>query len=133
MKEFLGLYGIAAAVFVAIDAVWLTTIANSFYKDKLGKLLAEKPNLGAAALFYAIYIVAMVVFVIKPGLDQSLWEVAGKGALLGLAMYATYDLTNHATLKDWPSAITVVDLIWGTVITTVVSVGTVFIYTRFIS
>lgn len=133
MKIFLSLFGIAASIFIIIDSIWLTTIANGFYKEKLGKLLAEKPNLGAAALFYAIYIVAMIVFVIKPGLDQSLGLVAAKGALLGLAMYATYDLTNHATLKDWPTAITVVDLIWGTVITTVVSVSTVFLYTRFIS
>lgn len=130
MKIFLSLYGIAAALFIVIDAIWLTTIANSFYKDKLSKLLAEKPNLGAAVLFYAIYLVALVVFVIKPGVSQSLWEVAGKGALLGLAMYATYDLTNQATIKDWPTSITVVDLMWGTFITAVVSVGTVFIYSR---
>ena len=75
MKIFLSLYGIAATLFVIIDAIWLMTIANSFYKDKLGKLLAEKPNLGAAVLFYAIYLIALVIFVIKPGVSQSLWEV----------------------------------------------------------
>lgn len=133
MKTFLALYGIAAGLFVVIDSIWLTTIANGFYKDKLGKLLADKPSLAPAVLFYAIYIFAMIVFVIKPGIDQSLFTVAWKGALLGLAMYATYDLTNQATLKNWPHAITAVDLLWGTFITMTVSVGTVFIYTRFIS
>lgn len=133
MKTFITLYGIAASIFLIIDSIWLTTIANGFYKDKLGKLLAAKPDLLAAGLFYAIYIFALVVFVIKPGLDQTLFAVAWKGALLGLAMYATYDLTNQATLKDWPHIITVVDLLWGTFITMTVSVFTVLAYTKFIS
>lgn len=133
MKTFITLYGIAASIFLIIDSIWLTTIANGFYKDKLGKLLAAKPDLLAAGLFYAIYIFALVVFVIKPGLDQTLFSVAWKGALLGLAMYATYDLTNQATLKDWPHIITVVDLLWGTFITMTVSVFTVLAYTKFIS
>ncbi len=133
MKQFASLYAIAATLFIVIDAIWLTTIANSFYKDKLGKLLADKPSLAPAALFYALYIFALIVFVIKPGIDQSLATVAWRGALLGLVMYATYDLTNQATLKDWPHAITIVDLLWGTFITMTVSVGTVFIYTKLIS
>lgn len=133
MKTFLSLYGIAAGLFVAIDAVWLTTIANKFYKDKLGSLLADKPSLTPAVIFYALYIIGLVVFVIKPGIDQSLFTVAWKGALLGLVMYATYDLTNQATLKNWPQSVTIVDLLWGTFITMTVSVGTVFIYTKFIN
>lgn len=133
MKLFFSLYGIAATLFIAIDAIWLTTIANGFYKEKLGKLLADKPSLGPAAIFYALYIVGLVVFVIRPGIDQSLATVAWRGALLGLVMYATYDLTNQATLKDWPQAITIVDLLWGTFITMTVSVGTVALYTRFFS
>lgn len=133
MKLFLALYGIAASIFVIIDAIWLSIVANSFYKEKLGKLLAEKPSLGAAAIFYALYIIGLVVFIIKPGIDQSLTTVAWKGALLGLIMYATYDLTNQATLKDWPVSITIVDLIWGTFITATVSVLTVLIYTRILS
>lgn len=133
MKQFASLYVLAATLFLVIDAIWLTTIANSFYKEKLGKLLAAKPDLLAAGLFYAIYIAALVVFIIKPGLDQSLFTVAWKGALLGLAMYATYDLTNQATLKDWPHIVTIVDLLWGTLITMTVSVLTVLIYTKFMS
>lgn len=133
MKTFLSLYGIAATLFIAIDAVWLTTIANSFYKNKLGHLLADKPSLGPAAVFYALYIVGLVVFVIKPGIDQSLATVAWRGALLGLVMYATYDLTNQSTLKNWPQSLTIVDLLWGTFITMTVSVGTVLIYTKLLN
>lgn len=133
MKTFLALYGIAASIFLVIDSIWLTTIANGFYKAKLGKLLAAKPDLLAAGLFYAIYIAAMVVFVIRPGIDQSLITVAWKGALLGLAMYATYDLTNQATLKDWPHIVTIIDLLWGTFITMIVGLLTVVVYTKFIS
>ena len=133
MKLFLSLYVLAAGIFVIIDAIWLSVIANSFYKEKLGKLLAEKPSLGAAAIFYALYILGLVVFIIKPGIDQSLTTVAWKGALLGLIMYATYDLTNQATLKDWPVSITIVDLIWGTFITATVSVLTVLVYTHLFS
>lgn len=133
MKTFAALYGIATGLFVVIDAIWLTLIANKFYKEKLGSLLADKPSLAPAVIFYAIYILALIVFVIKPGLDSSLSTVAWRAALLGFAMYATYDLTNQATLKNWPHSITVIDLLWGTFITTVVCVSTVFIYTRFIN
>lgn len=133
MKLFLALYGIAATIFVVIDAIWLTLIANKFYKEQLGHLLAAKASLVPAAIFYALYILALVVFIIKPGVDQSLTTVAWKGALLGLVMYATYDLTNQATLKSWPTTVTIVDLLWGTFITMSVSVLTVFIYTRIFS
>jgi uncharacterized membrane protein len=126
--EFLKHFATAAAIFVAIDAVWLTVVAGKFYKKHLAHLLAPKPNLGAAAVFYAIYIVGMVVFVIDPGLKESTGWVIAHAALLGLTMYATYDLTNDSTLKDWPRKITYVDLLWGTTITTVVSTITVLIF-----
>ena len=131
MKTFFSLYALAAAVFVAIDMIWLTVVANKFYKDQLGKLLAEKASLAPAVLFYALFIVGLVVFVIKPGLDQALSTVAWRAALFGLVTYATYDLTNQATLKDWPVKITVVDLIWGAVLATVVCVATVALYNKF--
>lgn len=131
MKTFLTLYGIAATVFVAIDSIWLTIVANKFYKDKLGYILAEKASLAPAVLFYLLYILGLVVFVIKPGLEQGFGSVAWRAALFGLVMYATYDLTNQATLKNWPATVTIVDLIWGAVVTTAVSVATVFIYGKF--
>ena len=115
-------YLLAAGLFVAIDAVWLTTMSKRFYNKYLKDFLAPKPNFVAAGVFYAIYIFAIVVFVLNPGLErESLSFVVGHGALLGLAMYATYDLTNQATLKNWPTILTVVDLAWGTVVTTLVS------------
>lgn len=131
MKQFAGLYAIAAAIFVAVDMVWLTLVAKNFYKDKLGSLLAEKASLLPAVLFYALFIVGLVVFVIRPELDASLAKVALKGALFGLVTYATYDLTNQATLKNWPSAITVVDLLWGACISALICTLTVFIYRKF--
>lgn len=131
MKEFVSLYGIAVALFVAIDMVWLTVIAKNFYKDKLGHLLAEKASLVPAVAFYLLFIVGLVVFVIKPNLDASLFSVMWKGALFGLITYATYDLTNQATLKNWPVAITIVDLIWGAVLSATICTLTVFIYSKF--
>ncbi len=127
--EFLKHYLTAAAIFVAIDAVWLTVVAGKFYKKELGELLVPKPNLKPAAVFYALYIIGMVVFAINPALSQdSLSFVVGHAALFGLCMYATYDLTNHSTLKNWPAKITYVDLAWGTTITTLVSTLTFVIF-----
>lgn len=130
MNQFISLYAIAAAIFVAIDAVWLTVIANKFYKEKLGSLLAEKASLVPAVLFYALFLVGLVVFVIKPGLEQGLVSTALRGALFGLVTYATYDLTNQATLKNWPVAITIVDLLWGAVLAATVCTATVFLYQK---
>jgi len=126
--EFLKHFLTAAGIFVAIDAVWLTAVAGKFYKKQLGHLLAKKPNLVSAAVFYAVYIVALVVFIINPGLRYTTGWTIGHAALLGFAMYATYDLTNDSTLKDWPRVITLVDLAWGTTITTLVSTLTVILF-----
>lgn len=120
---------VAAGLFVAIDAVWLGLVAPKFYRKYIGKILADKPNFVAAAVFYALYIVGVVVFAINPALDEdSLQQAMGLGALLGLVMYATYDLTNQATLKVWSTKITVVDMIWGTFITATVSALTFAIF-----
>lgn len=127
--DFLGHFLVAAGLFVAIDAVWIGVVANKFYKQQLGNLMAPKPNMVPAVIFYAVYMTAIVVFVIGPGLDRdSLSYVVGHGALFGLAMYSTYDLTNHATLKGWPAKLTYVDLLWGTFITTLVSTLTFVIF-----
>lgn len=121
-------YLIAAGIFVAIDSIWLTVMSKRFYAKRIGKLLSPKPNLFAAAIFYAIYIAGVNVFVIDPALfEGSLSFAIGRGALLGLAMYATYDLTNQATLKKWPTSLTVVDMLWGTFITGLVSTLTFLI------
>jgi uncharacterized membrane protein len=127
--EFLKHFFSATLIFVAIDAVWLTLVASKFYKKQLGHLLSNKADLKPAVVFYALYIVGMVVFAIDPALHQhSLQYVIGHGALLGLCMYATYDLTNQSTLKDWPARVTYVDMAWGTLITTVVATLTYLLF-----
>ncbi|MBC7581721.1 DUF2177 family protein [Aeromicrobium sp.] len=113
-------YFVLAFVFIVIDSLWIAVVANSFYKQQMGSLLAAKPRLGLGALFYAIYIAALMFLVIEPALnDNRDWTwLLSHAAVLGFTMYATYDLTNAATLKKWPLKLTVVDMIWGTVLTT---------------
>ncbi len=118
LKRFL----VAALVFLAIDIVWLTVISPKLYKAQIGHLMAEKASLPAAGIFYIIFIAALLHFVINPAIDKgSVWQAIWSGAFLGLAMYATYDLTNLATLRDWPVTITLIDLAWGTFITAATS------------
>lgn len=111
IKQFL----VALFSFLIIDGLWLTVIAKDFYAKHLGLLMAKTPNLAAAGIFYLIYIFTMVVLIISPALQRgSLQSAILTGALFGLCAYATYDLTNLATIKDWPVLVTVVDLMWGT-------------------
>lgn len=108
-------YFVALTTFLIIDGIWLTLIAKNFYAKHLGFLMSKTPNLAAAGIFYLIYILGMVVLVISPALQKhSIMSAILMGALFGLCGYATYDLTNMATIRDWPLIITVVDLIWGT-------------------
>lgn len=118
LKQFL----VAFTTFLAIDGLWLTLIAKNFYAKHLGFLMAKTPNLTAALIFYVIYVFTMVVLIISPALQKgSLTTAILTGALFGLCAYATYDLTNLATIKDWPLLVTIVDLIWGTVLSGVVA------------
>lgn len=122
---FLKLYCIALPIFFAIDMVWLGLAAKNFYAKHIGFLMKANVNWAAAILFYLLFIAGLVVFVVVPALEKGSWVRALLfGALFGLITYATYDLTNLATLKDWPLVVTVVDLIWGTVLAASVSVGT---------
>ena len=115
-------YLVTTGIFLLIDIVWLGFVAPKLYKANIGHLMAEKPNLFAAGVFYPLFIAALLFFVIDPALAKgSVWQAVWTGAFLGLAMYATYDLTNLATLKAWPLKITVIDLIWGTFITAATS------------
>ncbi len=114
-------YAIALLVFIVIDAIWLGAIAPSFYKEHLGHLLSPQVNWYAAAAFYVIFILGLVVFVIRPAmLARSSIKALGLGALFGLVTYATYDLTNLATLRGFPLIVVVVDLTWGTVLSALV-------------
>lgn len=105
-------------LFLAIDSVWLSIVANKFYKSQIGELLLAKPKLGPAAIFYVLYVIGINVFALQPALEDSSFAAAtGYGALLGLLMYATYDLTNLATLKKWKVKLTIVDMAWGAFLT----------------
>jgi uncharacterized membrane protein len=121
-KQMFLLYLITLAVFFLIDMVWLGAVARGFYRKHLGPMLSPKVNWIAAVLFYLLFIVGLLVFAIRPALLRGKpVEALFLGALLGLISYATYDLTNLATLKDWPLVVTVVDLVWGTVLGSSVS------------
>ena len=128
---FTKLYLIALPVFLGIDMVWLTLVAKKFYADQLGYLMSKSPNLLAALLFYLLFTAGLVFFVISPALDKKMWmQALLAGAFFGLVSYATYDLTNLATVKDWPLIITIVDLIWGMTLSAAVSVVTFLIATK---
>jgi uncharacterized membrane protein len=122
MANYIKLYFATLVVFFAIDLVWLGLVARTFYRKYLGYLMAANPNWIAAILFYLLFIVGILVFVVVPGLaDNSVKTTLLRAALFGLISYATYDLTNLATVKDWPLTITIVDLLWGTTVSVLVS------------
>lgn len=115
-------YGIAyvatGLVFLAIDAIWLTIAAQRLYRPLMGEMLLESFRLVPALLFYVIYIAGIVVFAIAPAFASERWTTATLcGAFLGFFAYAAYDLTNQATLRNWPLAVTIADLCWGTFLT----------------
>ena len=125
---FLKLFLIALPVFFAIDMVWLVLVAKKFYQEQIGFLMKPDINWLAAIIFYLLFIVGLVTFVISPAIEKHSWVHAILfGALFGLITYSTYDLTNLATVKDWPLLVTVVDLIWGTVLAASISVITYII------
>jgi uncharacterized membrane protein len=128
------LYLIALPVFFVIDMVWLVLVAKKFYHEQIGFLMKPDINWLAAIIFYLLFIAGLVIFVILPAVEKHLWVNAIIfGALFGLITYATYDLTNLATLKDWPLLVTVVDLIWGTVLAASVSLVTYLIANKIYS
>jgi len=125
---------IACLVMGVLDYVWLGFIAKSLYANELGKLLLEKPNMIAAVAFYAIYVIGVVVFVISPALaGGSLWSAIGYGALFGFVAYATYDLTNLATVNGFTLKVAVIDMCWGVLITAVTSGVTYFVVSKWVT
>lgn len=107
-------------VFLAIDAVWLGMVATSFYRSQLGELMLDQPKLQIAAIFYLLYAGAILVLASMPAAKQSSLGLAFVlGAVLGLAAYGTYDITNLSTLKNWPVSMSLVDLAWGTLLTAI--------------
>lgn len=119
------LFLIAAAVFFSIDMLWLGVVAKKLYHQELGFILSDEVNWIAALIFYAIYLVGVLHFAVIPALKEQSWLSALiQGAALGFLCYATYDLTNLATISKWPLKIVIIDIIWGTFLTASVSVVT---------
>jgi uncharacterized membrane protein len=120
MKIYILSYLATAVVLLVCDIVWLSTTANTLYRPLLGDLLLEKFSLVPAVVFYLVYVAGVVFFAVSPAIASGRWTTAlVYGALFGFFAYATYDLTNQTTLKSWPATVTVVDLCWGTVLTSV--------------
>ena len=117
MKRFLAAWFALALPFLALDAVWLTVMAQRLYRPALGALMRPDFDFAAAAAFYLLYFTGVVVFAVRAaaGTREALW----RGGLFGLVAYGTYDLTNQATLAGWPWHVTFVDLAWGTFATAV--------------
>jgi uncharacterized membrane protein len=124
-------YVVTLAVFVSIDLVWLGFIAKKFYAAEIGTLLAEKMNLPAAVSFYLIYAVGLMFFAVQPSLTTGGWfRAAMLGGLLGFVAYATYDLSNLATLRGWSTKLAIVDMVWGAVLSGFTAAIAVFIAER---
>jgi uncharacterized membrane protein len=125
---FIKLFIIALPVFFIIDMFWLVFVAKNFYQKHIGFLMRPDVNWLAAILFYLLFLAGLDIFVISPAVEKQSWSNALLfGAMFGLVTYATYDLTNLATLKNWPLVVTIIDLIWGAVLSALVSVSTYFL------
>ena len=125
MRTYVIAYLATVVVFFGMDFVWLSILHGSLYKARLGSLLLDKPDLVIAGLFYVLYVVGIVVFAVLPAIQHESWVRAlWGGALFGLVAYASYDMTNLATLKNWSAVVTFVDMAWGTAATgTAATVG----------
>lgn len=117
IMNFMKLYLVALPVFFLIDMIWLGLIAKGFYQKHLGFLMRPQVNWIPAILFYLIFIAGILIFVVIPAkADGSAVKAVWLGLVFGLVTYATYDLTNLATVKQWPLVVTVVDIIWGMIL-----------------
>lgn len=119
MNKYAAGYIAAAVVMLAIDMVWLGVVAKPMYQNGIGHLMAEKPMLGAAIAFYLLYPLGLMVFAVAQDTDPALGKAAMLGALFGFFAYATYDLSNLATLKNWPISLTLIDIAWGSLLSAV--------------
>lgn len=131
MVQFWKLFFTSAVVFLIFDLFWLLLVSKKMYQHFIGDLMGDVRS-WPAVIFYIIYVVGVTFFVLMPGVEkESISYIVLAGALFGLVCYATYDLTNLATLKNWPVAMTIIDLIWGTLVTTVTSMIVYFINMNF--
>jgi uncharacterized membrane protein len=133
VTQLLKLYLLTTPIFFAIDLLWLGIVAKGLYQKHLGNFLSEKVNWVAAIIFYLIFISGIIIFVVQPAVEKdSVFRAMILGVLFGFFTYATYDLTNLATLKGWPMAIVFIDIVWGMVLTGTVSTVSFLIAKRLI-
>ena len=131
ITDYIYLYLITAVIFTIIDLVWLGKVAPNVYKKYIGHLMADKPNKTAALLFYSSFIVGLLVFVLIPTINEANASKALiYGALYGFFTYATFDLTSHAAFKKWSTTITVIDMVWGTILSASVCLFSYLVYTN---
>src|SRR4051812_13785740 len=110
-------WAVTFVVLLVIDMIWLGVVAKGMYQEAMGDLMSPNPRLAFAAVFYLAYPIGLLVFAIVPGLDQQgVLRAALLGALFGLFCYATYDLTNLAVIRDWPLALSFIDIAWGALV-----------------
>lgn len=120
---YLKVYLITIPIFLAIDLLWLGVLARGFYQNQLGFILSPQVNWGAAIAFYLFYIAGILFFAVRPALhSHSRQQAAILGAMFGLFTYGTYDLTNLATIADWPLVVVIVDMVWGMCLGALVSI-----------
>ena len=125
-------YAATLLVFVLVDLVWLGLIAKDFYRSSIGHLMGDGFNIPAAVAFYLIYTAGILMFAVNPAVASGdVMKAAMLGAAFGFFAYATYDLTNMATLKNWPLAITLADIAWGSVLTGIAATAGYAVATRF--
>lgn len=121
-------YLATAVVFFGVDFIWLSTMTASFYRSRMGELLVDQPNFVAAGLFYFVYVAGVVYLAVVPAVSGGSFVTAlVSGAVLGLVAYGTYDMTNLATLKNWSLSLSVVDMAWGTFLTSLAATCGYFI------
>ena len=132
MSKYVATYAATFVVMVALDMIWLGVVAKSFYQNGIGHLMAEHPVVSVAIAFYTVYAIGLVFFAVVPngavpgngtGFSPGYGKTALYGALFGFFAYATYDLTNLATLKNWPVGLAMLDMAWGTVVSAVSAVA----------
>jgi uncharacterized membrane protein len=124
-------YAVTAATMIVIDMLWLGVIAKPWYLEGIGHLMASKPNLVAAAVFYAMFPVGLMVFAVAPQADIT--KAAMWGAAFGVFTYATYDLTNLATLKAYPTSLALLDMAWGAAISAIAAAAGKWAHVRWLS
>jgi uncharacterized membrane protein len=128
LAKYLVLYAGTLVVFLGIDMLWLVLMSKRFYNVQLGSLMAEKVQWLPAVLFYLLFVAVLIILVVLPAVETGSWlKALWTGALLGMVAYATYDLTNLSTIRDWPLAVTVVDIVWGTSLAALVATASYFI------